>query len=348
MAWVNQPGAKRILESAKNFLAEGGCIRATVGLDFSSTSYEGLRSLLNLEGEGSDIKTHVFFDENRACTFHPKVFLFKNHALARLFVGSNNMTGAGMNTNIEVALGFTGGVDDETIEAIQETLEGWRDESSDSRARRLTSEFLEELHCRGYVRTEEELKNSREYEAGSTLSEREPLFGKSKTGSNKQVSRGGSQALDGGRTTTSGSTEVLLMRVRPRRDGKQFQISMRVYQGSFMNNADEVVSAVNHAPREVGYSKRNGRQNTARFEAPELQEAANPVARFQWVGTPNSVLQYEIFDADDNGEGAKIYRKLMQGISTPPVTRLERLSTETTVLSKSDKEKAQWYRMDYC
>ena len=42
VAWVNRLGAETIEESAQNFLAEGGCIRTTVGLDFSSTSYEGL------------------------------------------------------------------------------------------------------------------------------------------------------------------------------------------------------------------------------------------------------------------------------------------------------------------
>lgn len=99
VAWVNRPGAERIKEPMRAFLAAGGCIRATVGLDFGSTSYEGLGSLLDLEGEGTDITTHVFCDENPACTFHPKVFLFSNAERARLFVGSNNMTGAGLDTN---------------------------------------------------------------------------------------------------------------------------------------------------------------------------------------------------------------------------------------------------------
>ena len=69
--------------------------------------------LLDLEDEWTHITTHVFHDKNPACTFHPKVYLFTNSNNARLFVGSNNMTRAGLGTNIEAALGVTGALSDE-------------------------------------------------------------------------------------------------------------------------------------------------------------------------------------------------------------------------------------------
>ena len=350
-AWVNHPGAEWIKESARKFLAEDGCIRATVGLDFSSTSYEGLDSLLDLEGESADITTHVFFDENRACTFHPKIFLFSNAERARLFVGSNNMTGGGLNTNVEAALGVTGAWDDGTMRAARQTLAAWRDERMDSRTRRLTPQFLEELLQRGYVRTEEQIRARRISDAGSGSSQGEPLFGRSKSRAGKPVRGAVARASGGAHTSGSGSGEVLLMRVRPRRDGKQLQISMGVLEASFMNGAGEVVSS-DGSRREIGYNEANGVRNTARFEAPEMRGMKNPVARFKWVDVGDSgseaerVLQFELFDADSGGEGAKIFRRLEEGIATPPVTNLEQLSQEGTVLSKSDREIAQWYRLD--
>lgn len=100
-AWVNKLGAEALSASAQDFLADRGAIVATVGLDFGSTSYEGLEALLNLEVKGARMKTFVFYDENPMSTFHPKVYLFSNSERARLFVGSCNLTGAGLSTNVE-------------------------------------------------------------------------------------------------------------------------------------------------------------------------------------------------------------------------------------------------------
>lgn len=351
VAWLNHSGAERIEESVREFLAKGGCMHATVGLDFGSTTYEGLSSLLDLEDGGAHITTHLFCDENPACTFHPKVFLFGNAEHARLFVGSNNMTGAGLATNVETALVFSCALDDETIRGASQTLAAWRDERSDSRIRRLTRELLEELRDRRYVLTEEELRNRRNSEGGSRPSTGQPLFGRSSTRPRRPGLGARGIGTGVGRTTGSGLGEVLLMRVRPRRNGKQLQISMRILEASFMNGVEEVVST-DGLRKPIGYNMARGVRNTARFEAPEMMDMQNPVARFQWVVAervghePEKVLQYEIFDADNDASGAKIFSKLEEGIATPAVTDLEELSQEETVLSKSDRASAQWYRLD--
>lgn len=350
-AWVNSSGAEKIKESARRFLAEGGCIRAVVGLDFASTSYEGLGILLGLETEAADIETYVFFDENRACTFHPKVYLFSNREGARLFVGSNNMTGGGLETNVEATLEFTSGLDDETIRAARQTLATWREDSL-LRSRRLTREVLDQLHDQGYVRTDEEIRHSRISDAGFKSSQGEPLFGRSRTRAGRRVRGAGARGPGGGQNNGNGLGEALLMRVRPRRNGRQLQISMMVLEASFMHGATEVVST-GGSRRPIGYNEANGVRNTARFEAPEMMDMENPVARFQWVNAGesesggNGDLQYEIFDAASNDEGARIFRKLEEGIATPPETNLRELSREETVLSKSDRGIAQWYRLDW-
>lgn len=350
VAWVNYSGAQRIHKSLQAFLSKGGHVRATVGLDFGSTTYEGLGTLLELE-RCADIATHVFCDENPACTFHPKVFLFSNAERARLLVGSNNMTGAGLDTNVEVAVGFSDELDHETIRAARQALAAWRDDGNDSRTRRLTRELLEQLRDRRYVLTEEEIRNRRNSEDGSRPSTEEPLFGRSSTRPHRPGRRARGRAADVGRTTGSARGEVLLMRVRPRRNGSQFQISMKVLEASFMNGAEEMVSN-DGSQRPIGYNMARGVRNTARFEAPEMLGMQNPVARFQWVGVgrfggkKKKVLQYEVFDADNDAEGARIFRKLEEGIATSPVTDLGELSQEETVLSTSVRAIAQWYRLD--
>jgi len=339
-AWVNRAGAEIINEAARRFLAGGGQIRAVVGLDFSSTSYEGLDILLELENDTVDIETFVFFDENQSCTFHPKIYLFSNSTEALLFVGSNNMTGGGLDSNVEATVAFATDLDDETICAARKALENWRQDGL-SRSRRLTRELLEQLLNQQYVRTEEEIHRSRTSDATPRSGRGEPLFGRSPP-------RGGGHGrairIQPAKIRTA---EVLLMRVRPRRNGGQVQISMDVLS-AFMRDATEVIS-IDGTRHPIGYNLANGIQNTARFEAPEMIEMQNPVARFQWINRGNSGnwnLQYEIFDADSNEDGAAIFRRLEEGIAATPKTNLHELSKGETILSKANREIAQWYRLD--
>lgn len=356
VAWVNQRGADRIRESASRFLDDGRVIRATVGLDFSSTSYEALSILLALESGIRDITTHVFFDENRACTFHPKVFLFSNGQESSLIVGSNNMTGGGLDTNIEAALEIAAPMSDDTIQAASQTLAAWRNEAGDRRTRRLTRPLLEELRDAGYVRTEAEIRAAYQSESGNRSTVHKPLFGRSQTRSAINRDQSGGTGAVGVRAASVGSTEVLLMRVRPRRTGTQVQISMQVHQGPFMRGATRVLSAADGSLRSIGYdhTRRGGRRvpNLARFEAPEMAGMTNPVARFRWVEEvePSSAeqrqLQYEVFDADSDDVGRQILTSLRATISSPPNTNLSELNRTTAVVSKRDLARAQWYRLD--
>lgn len=346
-AWVNDSGARKIEQSAQNFLARGGSIRAIVGLDFASTSYEGLRTLLGLEVEGVDIETHVFYDENRACTFHPKVYLLSNSESALLFVGSNNMTGGGLETNVEATLEFKSSSDNDTIRAACRTLLAWRQDEL-RRSRRLTVEFLEELRDSGYVRTEDEIRRSRSSAPRPQGSLREPLFGRSTTRSGKSASREAGGDSGGRQNQPPAAEEVMLMRIKPRRNGNQVQISMAVLTASFMNGTTRVVST-DGSLRPIGYNYANGVANTARFEAPEMIGMSNPVALFRRINAGDNggtTVQYEIFDAGAGGEGARILRRLEDGIASPPTTRLNELRRDETVLSKSDRDIAQWYRLD--
>lgn len=344
VAWVNDAGAKAIEESAQDFLGSGGRIRAVVGLDFGSTSVEGLQRLLALEVGDADMETYVFFDENRACTFHPKVFLFRNAGSAVLAVGSNNFTGAGLRTNIEAALTLRGALSDDSITDAIEVLAGWRDSGTEARSKRLTEDLLAELQAARYVLTEQELTARRASDAGSQGAGKTRIFGRSQTRPKHDPGENDSD----GRAEGSGETrmgDALLMRVRPRRNGRQIQISLRILEG-FMQDAGEVW-ARDGSRREIGYNMTRGVANTARFEAPEMELMTNPVARFQWVNDriAGRLLRFEIFDADQSAVGAQIYTELRDGIGVQPTTDLSQVSRAHTVLSITDRDRAQWYRL---
>ncbi|MBB5202837.1 HKD family nuclease [Inhella inkyongensis] len=349
VAWLNRAGARKIHESLNEFLAENGRIRATVGLDFGSTTYEGLKLLLDLEDRGVDITTNVFHDENPACTFHPKIFLFENDVDAHLFVGSNNMTGAGLETNIEAALGFCAKKADKTITEARLALEAWRDDSTESRTRRLDQVLLEQLRDRGYVLTEAELRARRQTDAKSKSAKGAPLFGRSKL--RTRVGGLGTPGAGAGSKQTAivAIGDILLARIRPRRDRRQIQISMLLHS-SFMKSTDEVI-APDGSRKAIGYNYTNGVKNTARFEAPEMITMKNPVARFWWAKKDSSgnnvkkALHYQIYDADSDPTGKAIYKELESGIGKSAITNLKKLGKAETVLSKSDKTIAQWYRI---
>lgn len=352
VAWVNRPGAERILEKARMFLTSGGSIKGTVGLDFGNTSYEGLAVLLGLERAGADIATHVFHDKNRACTFHPKVFLFHNDDSARLFVGSNNMTAAGQATNIEAALSFSGTVEDLEVIAAREALRHWREDAAHGRALRLTSTLLDALLRLNYVKTEQQLQERSRSETTNPEIDDSMLFGRSP--SIPVMSRSSSS---GRRSSTavavqSEGAQVLLWRLRKRRNGNQVQFPIQVLNGSFVRSANSVV-LMDGSRQPIGLNAARGRPgNTARFDVPGLRQMSNPVARLRWIEIDSSeangdmALQMEVFDADADPEGAAIYKRLKDGITSPPVTNLRELSRDKTRLSKRSLEKAQWFRLD--
>ncbi len=120
-----------------------------------------------------------------------------------------------------------------------------------------------------------------------------------------------------------------------------------------MREAPAVRAASNGALKQIGFDYVNQggvrKVNLARFEAPELRGMSQPVARFRWIpddgAAAGEVLQYEIFDAANSLEGEEILSLLEAGIGDMPNTALNDLSEVETVLSKRERQIAQWYRL---
>lgn len=158
VAWVPRSGTQHLAAPIREFLKSGGAMQITVGVDIENTSHEGLSDLLALENEGS---IEIFIHHNEAdVTFHPKVYLLRNDKAARLIVGSNNLTGAGLFLNTEAGLQIDAPLTDPAITAARTALAAWRDPSS-GLARRLDKTLLGDLLTLGYIHPESELRQRR-------------------------------------------------------------------------------------------------------------------------------------------------------------------------------------------
>lgn len=72
-------------------------IEAIFGVDHWGTSAEALQFAL-------DSFDCAYVTRGRGLTFHPKIYAFQGRSAARLFVGSNNLTVGGTETNFEAAV----------------------------------------------------------------------------------------------------------------------------------------------------------------------------------------------------------------------------------------------------
>ena len=75
----------------------GKTVEAILGIDQRGTSEEALRLAL-------DLCDRAYITHQQPVTFHPKIYFFTGPGRARAFVGSNNLTVGGTETNYEAAV----------------------------------------------------------------------------------------------------------------------------------------------------------------------------------------------------------------------------------------------------
>jgi len=125
VAWVRRSGTRHLLPSLKAFLQRGGAAKFIIGVDIENTSKEGLDDLLSLDGLGQ-CSTFIHHNETEV-TFHPKLYLLAGVGRARLIVGSNNLTEAGLFTNTEAGLQIDAAPNEAVIEDARHALAAWCD-----------------------------------------------------------------------------------------------------------------------------------------------------------------------------------------------------------------------------
>lgn len=97
VAYSRYSGIGRIYNDLVNFLNNKGTISAIVGIDQYQTSYQ---TLINLKTFTKN-KLFVCHHKNFNMTFHPKMYLFGNEKIEKIFIGSSNLTFGGFYSNYE-------------------------------------------------------------------------------------------------------------------------------------------------------------------------------------------------------------------------------------------------------
>lgn len=320
VAWVRRSGTKHVASSFCKFLRAGGVAQVTVGVDIENTSHEGLSDLLSWQSEGA-METYIHHNE-ASVVFHPKVYLLRNNTKARLIVGSNNLTEAGLFLNTEAGLQLDAPIADPVITDARTALAAWRDTAS-GLARRLDTTLLNDMLALGYIFPEVELRRRRKQSDDHSKKKRpagsQPLF------KFQKITRPSSPTTSAGGTNTAGT--ILLMRVRRSR-GTQVQIPFKLYDSPFFAGFTAIVSAQDGHPR--GLNPAGGR-NTLKVEMPETENMTDPVLRLERTA---SAILYEVFDSA-SVLGAPIRQALLNGFAmNPPLTK-------QTI---PDRLRATWWR----
>jgi HKD family nuclease len=98
VAWARFGGLARLADELRAFRARGGSATLIVGIDEGMATRPGLVLALSLF---DDV---ILFHDRGGRTFHPKLYLVEGGSMSRLFVGSSNLTAAGLYFNFEASL----------------------------------------------------------------------------------------------------------------------------------------------------------------------------------------------------------------------------------------------------
>lgn len=124
-----------------------------VGIDQSGTSKEALEEILKL-----NIQSYIFY-QSEAPIFHPKIYLFEGDKQVRLIVGSSNLTGRGLFTNVESSLLIEFDITDkEGLSLLTELKTYYKSlfDYSDANLFKLNQGVIDYFNARGIVPDESE------------------------------------------------------------------------------------------------------------------------------------------------------------------------------------------------
>lgn len=134
---------------------KGNSIEAMIGVDEKGTSVQALEMALELFNK--TFITHIAHGAFNP-TFHSKIYLFKGDAKAIAYIGSNNLTVGGTETNSETHVKFSLDLPQDN-EMYLQVLECWDDTKAISKE--LDLSFLEQLKSLGMVVNEKRMREIR-------------------------------------------------------------------------------------------------------------------------------------------------------------------------------------------
>jgi hypothetical protein len=210
-AFVKRSGTKHIRNDLSTFVARGGKAVITAGIDAGGTSFEGLTDLLVAVGEVGRI---CAFKNANSSTFHPKVFMFSNHAAAELVVGSGNLTEGGLFTNYEAGLRVCLDLSNAEHAALYNdmvaAMEVWST-PTDGLCYDMNPELLSRLHEEGLVPNEAATWKEGGYgNAGSKASGEQSLFARHAVQAAPKVAASPTDTADEGSDDDAGDPDLVI------------------------------------------------------------------------------------------------------------------------------------------
>jgi HKD family nuclease len=335
VAWVRRSGMQYLNADLANFLRAGGSTKFTIGIDIENTSWEGLQDLLALEKSGNS-ETFIYHNEDDSATFHPKVYLFKAKSKARLIIGSNNLTQAGLFSNTEAGLQIDASRSEAVIREAEQTLAALRADP-DGFVKRLDDSLLKQLVDQGYVMTERALQRRRSGVQRASKGGRKPgqtrLFPRKRT----PVPRPPGQPAPATATPEPPIGQVLLMRVRRQSEtDRRTQINLpirRLKLQAFFGDATEMRNRQNQVRRiTYTYAGESQTPNTIRVNLSEIDDMQEPVLRLE--RTSDGIV-YEAHGAN-TPLGRPIMAALQEGLTQVPPT--------TLLTVPGDRARSTWVR----
>ncbi len=362
VAWIRASGMAHLAPSLGSFLDRGGILSTTVGVDLENTSSDGLRALLAV---GAAKSATAFVHHNEGGTiFHPKLYLLRSSNSARLIIGSNNITEAGLFKNTEAALQLDLELGDPILASALNALDTWRDLAT-GLVHQLDESLIQALETNGYIKSEETLKAehaARQAAAKSSTTMLLKLFksihisAPSVAGASapsittasaavkkttKSIANAPKSAKKAVPTTAPAAPaaargQVLLMRVRKAHVSDrptQTQIPVKVLSSAFFNGAMSVTSAHSGDAHPVSIAKARGSINTLKLEIPEMRDMADPVVRFDHT---SAGIQYEVYDAS-SPQGSAVMTALRNGLA-------KGMANPTRLTFPSNPTRSTWWR----
>jgi HKD family nuclease len=153
VAFMRLSGWQRIASSIQSLIDRGGDVTGAVGVDQRITSVEALEAIHQVSPDST-----VFYTTS-SLIFHPKMYVFKGRDVARIVIGSSNLTREGLFRNVEVSAAIDLDLTNQTDASSLPPFEGVVDRFLDTthpNVKRITPALIQTLEAAGLVGREGE------------------------------------------------------------------------------------------------------------------------------------------------------------------------------------------------
>ena len=174
VAWTRLSGLDLIWDEMVAALERDARIQLLTGVDGGNTSIEAMRALVGLQENQARLRCLIRHQEGRPL-FHPKLYGFSDDSICITYVGSSNLTAAGLHSNDELSVRLELEEGSPELASFDAAWSKISDEKSDL-VRRLDGDLCKSLEQKGYLAPEAASRSADQREAMGNK-RKKPLFG---------------------------------------------------------------------------------------------------------------------------------------------------------------------------